>query len=444
MSRYEWIKSIESSARTYAATFQQVFESGRGLRVFDETGNEKLDCLCCAGALPLGHNNTEVRDAVIDFLLTDHVQQALDLSTPAKFDFLKQLFAVLPPEFAKSARIQFCSPSGSDAVEAALKLVRYATGRQTVIAFHGAYHGMTGGALAAMGNLLPKSGSTVFGAGIHFAPYPYRFRCPFGGDGSETDLLSLNYLKNVLTDPESGVPKPACVIVEVIQGEGGCVPASDEWLRGLRSLTRELDIPLVIDEVQTGFGRTGHMFAFQSSGIVPDVLVLSKAIGGGYPLSVVLYHESLDKWPRGMHAGTFRGNQIAMVAGRVTMSIILRDGLEKHAANMGSLLANGLNDLKSRYSVIGDIRGRGLMQGIEIVAPQAQDRAAPPDGDLAGLLKQAAFRNGLIVETGGRHGAVIRMLPPLIITSADVGDILDRLESSLAQTLPVRRDYNAA
>src|SRR5262249_13536827 len=203
--------------------------------------------------------------------------------------------------------------------------------------FHGAYHGMTSGALAAMGNLGPKA--ALHGAsGIHFAPFPYRFRCPFGSDGEDTDRLSIQYLANLLSDPESGIPRPAAVIVEVVQGEGGCIPVSDAWLRQLRQLTRDHDIPLVIDEVQTGFGRTGTMFAFERAGIVPDVLVLSKAVGGGFPLAVIVYDEALDRWPRGMHAGTFRGNQIAMVAGTVTMEILRRDRLGQHPPGLRSVL----------------------------------------------------------------------------------------------------------
>jgi diaminobutyrate-2-oxoglutarate transaminase len=302
LHRYTFLKRLESNARTYASTFERVFESGRGVRLTDSKGHEILDCLACAGALPLGHNHPEVLDAVRDFIFSGHVQQVLDLTTPAKFEFVQELFSLLPQEFAAQAKIQFCSPSGSDAVEAAMKLTRFATQRQPIIAFHGAYHGMTSGALGAMGNLLPKSSIGLSASGVHFAPYPYRFRCPFGSDGSETDRLSLNYLHTMLSDPESGIPKPAAVIVEVVQGEGGCIPVSDEWLRSVRDMTRDYQIPLVIDEVQTGFGRTGHMFAFQRAGIIPDVLVLSKAIGGGYPLAAVVYNEALDAWPRGMQA----------------------------------------------------------------------------------------------------------------------------------------------
>lgn len=442
MHRYEALKRVESGARTYAASFERVFEFGRGAWMRDSGGREILDCLACAGALPLGHNHPEVMEAVVDFIGSGHVQQVLDLATPAKYEFVDELFSLLPAEFARDARIQFCSPSGSDAVEAALKLARYATQRQTIVAFHGAYHGMTGGVLGAMGNLRVKSGSTA-SPGVHFAPYPYRYRCPFGTDGAQTDEMSLNYLQTILSDPESGVATPAAVIVEVVQGEGGAIPASDEWLRSVRAITRERQIPLVIDEVQTGFGRTGAMFAFEHAGITPDILVVSKAVGGGFPLAAVLYRKELDVWPRGMHAGTFRGNQIAMVAGRKTMQIIVRDGLHERAGRLGERLMAGLREVAGRFPVLGDVRGRGLMVGVEVIKPLGSGRPGPQDGELAGKIKAAAFENGLLLETGGRHGAVLRMLPPLIITEADVDLIVARFEAAVTQALAARGECHA-
>ncbi|HVY40615.1 MAG TPA: diaminobutyrate--2-oxoglutarate transaminase family protein [Polyangia bacterium] len=435
VNRYAFLERVESNARTYAASFRQVFESGSGVRIRDSRGREFIDCLACAGALPLGHNHPEVQEAVLRFISSGHLQQALDLATPAKFDFVQELFLLLPPQLREVAKIQFCGPSGSDAIEAAIKLTRFATGRQPLIAFRGAYHGMTSGALAAMGNVMPKQGIGLSGNAVHFAPYPDRLHCPFGSDGTQTDELSLGYLRTLLTDPESGIPKPAAIIVEVVQGEGGCIPVSTAWLRGVRDLTAEHDVPLVVDEVQTGLGRTGRIFAFEHAGIVPDVLVLSKAFGGGYPLSVVVYHRRLDRWQRGMHAGTFRGNQIAMVAGRATMSIVRRDRLDQHAGRLGELLSRGLEQIARRSPVIADVRGRGLMLGVEVGAGGRGEQLGPADGELARRIKKAAFDSGLLLETGGRFGAVLRFLPPLIVNETDVGAILDRFEAALAEAM---------
>ncbi|MDU9029576.1 diaminobutyrate--2-oxoglutarate transaminase family protein [Pseudomonas mediterranea] len=438
MEALSYLENIESNARTYAQTFQRLFVSGKGMRIKDASGQEFLDCLSNAGTLALGHNPPEVRDAVMAFLAGDHLQQALDLATPAKHAFVQELFSMLPANMRETSKILFCGPSGSDAVEAAIKLARHYTRRSPLMAFHGGYHGMTAGALSAMGNLSPKSAEGLIAQGTHFLPFPYRFRCPFGTDGEHTDQLSIDYIRTVLSDPEGGVAKPAAVIVEVVQGEGGCIPASANWLRTLREITLEQDILLIVDEVQTGLGRTGNTFAIEHAGIVPDILVLSKAIGGGYPLSVIVYARHLDTWGRGMHAGTFRGNQIAMVAGAATMRQIRKDHLVANAARMGKRLESGLQQIAQRFSFIGDIRGRGLMIGVEITQPTTIQRAGQADGALAQAIKLKCFDNGLMIETGGRHGAVLRFLPPLTITEGEVDMVLDRFEQSLGKVVEAR------
>ncbi|WP_425394810.1 diaminobutyrate--2-oxoglutarate transaminase family protein [Burkholderia arboris] len=431
MEQLDYLKHVESNARTYATSFPRLFTHAEGIRMRDSDGQEYIDCLSNAGTLALGHNHPEVNEAVMRFLSSGQLQQALDLATPAKHAFVEQLFSMLPNAIADTGKIQFCSPSGADGVEAAIKLTRHHTGRPTIMAFHGAYHGMTAGALAASGSLTPKSAGSN-GRDVHFLPYPYAFRCPFGTDGSATDQLSINYIRTVLSDPESGITKPAAVIVEVVQGEGGCIPASDAWLIELRELTLRHEIPLIVDEVQTGLGRTGALFAVEHSGIRPDVLVLSKAFGGGYPLSVVVYDQRLDTWPPGSHAGTFRGNQIAMVAGLSTMRIVERDGLSAHADTVGKLLVAGLERIAERFPSLGQVRGRGLMIGVEVVLPGRDGRTGPPHATLAKAIKLHCLRNGLVIETGGRHGAVLRFLPPLIVSEADIHEILNRFEQAVA------------
>ncbi|NWA25193.1 diaminobutyrate--2-oxoglutarate transaminase family protein [Pseudomonas gingeri] len=436
MEELSSLKKLESNARTYAATFQRLFVSGKGMRVKDANGQEYLDCLSNAGTLALGHNPAVVRDAVIEFLNSDHLQQALDLATPAKHAFVQELFATLPAGMRDNSKILFCGPSGSDAIEAAIKLARHYTQRSPLMAFHGGYHGMTAGALSAMGNLNPKAG--LVAQGTHFLPFPYRFRCPFGTDGEHTDRLSIDYIRTVLCDPESGVSKPAAVVVEVVQGEGGCIAASAEWLRALREITREQGILLIIDEVQTGLGRTGSLFAIEHSGITPDILVLSKAIGGGYPMSVIIYAEHLDTWGPGMHAGTFRGNQVAMVAGAATMRYIKEHDLVGNAARRGEQLQSGLEDIARHFPFIGDVRGRGLMLGVEIVKPGSASRPGLGDGARARAIKLECFDNGMMIETGGRHSAVLRFLPPLNITESEVGTVLDRFEQALKSSSAAR------
>lgn len=432
MQELSYLKKVESNARTYAATFQRLFVSGKGTRLKDDQGQEYLDCLANAGTLALGHNPEVVREAVLRFLDSDQLQQGLDLATPAKHEFVQALFSTLPAAMRDHSKILFCGPSGSDAVEAAIKLARHYTQRSTLMAFHGGYHGMTAGALSAMGNLKPKMHAGVVNPGTHFLPFPYTLRCPFGTDGEHTEQLCLEYIRTVLTDPEGGVQKPAAVLVEVVQGEGGCIPASANWLRELREITRREEILLIVDEVQTGLGRTGSTFAIEHAGVIPDILVLSKAIGGGYPLSVIVFAEHLDTWGAGMHAGTFRGNQIAMVAGAATIRHVQANNLAAAAQARGEALGRGLKEIAQRYPALVEVRGRGLMLGVEVAHPRQHGRTGLGNAQLARAIKLNCFENGLIIETGGRHSAVLRFLPALTISEADVGMVLERFEDAVA------------
>lgn len=439
--RYLYIKSRESNARTYANGIDRVLERGVLTRVYDTEGREYLDCLACAGTLALGHNHPYVMERVRDFLDSRQLQQGLDISTPAKYAFMRVLFGLLPADFSENARIQFCGPTGSDVIEAAIKLFKIATGRRTIMAFHGGYHGMTAGALAITGNLYAKQQFASSLPDVHFLPYPYAYRCPFGLSENSIEV-SLSYVERLLSDPESGITKPAAVIVEAIQGEGGVIPAPARWLQGLRAITLAHDIPLVIDEVQTGFARTGNTFAFEYAGIVPDAVCLSKAIGGGYPMSVLLYHKCYDVWPPGAHAGTFRGNQIAMAAGTATMEFIQRENLVEQSRAKGLVLEKYLRAIANEFPQVGDVRGRGLMWGLEIVDPHAQPDALgslPANGMLAKLIKKECLNHGLIIETGGRHGAVLRLLPPLIISEGEISELIEKLRQAIGSALSISR-----
>ena len=439
--RVRWAER-ESNARTYARGIDRVITRGELARVYDSAGREYLDCLACAGALPLGHNHPFIQERVAAWLDSREVQQALDIATPARLAFIEALYSVLPAGFVEHAKVQFCGPTGSDAVEAALKLFKTATGRRCVLAFRGAYHGMTMGSLGLMGNLAPKVAVSGYPAEIQFLPFPYTYRSPFGADAAETERLSLAYIESLLSDPESGVGRPAMLVVEPIQGEGGCIPASAEWLRGLREITARHDVPLVMDEVQTGFGRSGDMFAHEYAGITPDAIIMSKAVGGGYPLALVAYHEKYDHWSPGAHAGTFRGNQIALISGAAALEYLRRPGVLEAVRSVGQRLRQRLQALQQRFSCIGEVRGRGLMLGVELIDPDGVRTALghlPANGTLARALKRACLEHGLIIESGGRHGAVIRFLPPLIITAADADAIVQRFETALASLWPATR-----
>jgi len=425
-------EAVESQARSYPRSLPVTVSKAQGIHLIDSRGQSYIDCLACAGALPLGHNHPEVNTAVMDYLQSGGPLQALDLMTPAKSAFIDALFGVLPAHWREGYRIQFCGPGGADAVEAATKLLGYATGRERLLAFQGAYHGMSQFALGLTGRLSVRDRLPGPGVPVQFLPYPGFFRSAFGRTEDEVVERSYQCIHDLLHDPLSGVARPAGMILELIQGEGGVNVAPAPWLRRIRELTHELGIPLVVDEIQTGFGRTGDFFAFEHAGIEPDVLVLSKALGGSFPLSVIVYRKELDVWPPGAHAGTFRGNQIAMVAGAKTIEILVRDGLCDHVRHVGALLRQGLEELRRQFAFVGDVRGRGLMLGVEVVSPQERDehRDPTPAPALAYLLRQALLSRGLIVECGGRHGCVLRFLPPLILIEKDVEQILRILRAA--------------
>jgi diaminobutyrate-2-oxoglutarate transaminase len=416
----------ESNARSYPRRIPIAIKHAEGLTVTDVEGKTYLDCLAGAGSLALGHNHPVVIEAIQEVLVNKMPLHTLDLMTPLKDELIDELFQFLPTSFAKKAKIQFCGPAGTDAVEAALKLVKTATGKRSVLSFQGAYHGMTHGALGLMGNVKPKESITGLMSDVQFLPYPYAYRCPFGLGGERGVETNLYYIERLLSDPESGIPSPAGLIMEPIQGEGGVIPAPDQWVQGIRKLTQQHQIPLIIDEIQTGIGRTGKRFAFEHAGVLPDVLILSKALGGSLPLSVIVYHEELDQWKPGAHAGTFRGNQLAMAAGIATLRFIREQHLEEHAVKMGERLLHHLRQLQQEVPALGDVRGRGLMIGVEIVnhlLPADHLGSYPANGELARQIQSACLERGLILELGGRHGSVVRFLPPLIVTEEQIDQI---------------------
>jgi diaminobutyrate-2-oxoglutarate transaminase len=418
----------ESNARSYPRRIPIAISEAEGIYVKDVENKTYIDCLAGAGTLALGHNHPVVIEAMENVIRGKRPLHTLDLTTPMKEEFVEELFDALPASFAENAKIQFCGPSGSDAIEAAMKLVKTATGRGGMLSFQGGYHGMTNGSLSLMGNLGPKTKIPNLMSDVHFLPYPYAYRCPFGIGGEEGAAVGSTFIERTLNDPESGIVKPAGMVMEVVQGEGGAIPAPDEWVKQVRRITSEQQIPLIVDEVQTGFGRTGKMFAFEHAGITPDAVVLSKAIGGTLPLAVIVYHKDLDQWEPGAHSGTFRGNQLAIAAGTATMKFIKREKLDEQAALLGDFLMLRLKEMKQDVQSIGDVRGLGLMVGAEIVdktAPADALGSYPANPQLAKKIQQECFKRGLILELGGRYGSTVRFLPPLIITKEQLEMVCD-------------------
>ena len=428
---------MESNVRSYPRKLPLAIAKALGCWITDVEGTEYLDCLAGAGTLALGHNHPAVIQSIQDTIASGLPLHTLDLTTPLKDAFTEALLEQLPGGKAGYC-LQFCGPSGADGTEAAIKLAKTYTGRSSVISFSGGYHGMTHGALAMTGNLSAKNAVNGLMPGVQFMPYPHEYRCPLGvGGEAGVDALTY-YFENFIEDVESGVTKPAAVILEAIQGEGGVVTAPIKWLKKIREVTEKNNIVLILDEVQSGFARSGKMFAFEHAGIEPDVIVMSKAVGGSLPLAVLGIKRKFDAWQPAGHTGTFRGNQLAMGTGLATIRTIKEQNLAENAQQRGDFLQAELKKLAVEFPCIGNVRGRGLMIGVEMVDERQQTDhlgAYPADSQLAAAIQTACFDNKLLLEKGGRNGTVIRLLCPLIITQAECEEVIVRFKKAIAEAL---------
>ncbi|MEV7598160.1 diaminobutyrate--2-oxoglutarate transaminase family protein [Kitasatospora sp. NPDC089797] len=404
----------ESNARSYPRRLPIAIEQASGSLVRDMDGNVFIDFLAGAGVLSLGHNHPELVAAVTAQL--DVLTHGLDFPTPVREEFVEAQLSMLPASMRSRMKVHFCGPTGANAVDAALKLCKTATGRGDIISFQGGFHGSTHAAMALTGLISQKRPVPNGVPGIHFFPYSYCTRCPVGLTPDSCSTNCVSYLERALTDTNGGVPLPAAVVMEMIQGEGGIIPATADFARRVRTLTRELGIPLVVDEVQTGCGRTGTWFAFEEYGIEPDVIIASKALSGiGAPVALIMYDAALDTWAPGAHTGTFRGNQLAFAAGVEAVRIIQRDDVLGNVIRRGEQISDRLKPLLDDPWV-AEVRGRGLIWGVEFADP-ADHR---PAGRLASAVQREALRGGLIVEVGGRDDDVVRLMPPLNVTEATV------------------------
>lgn len=408
-------QQMESKVRSYSRSFPVVFHRASGSYLFDESGREYLDFLAGAGSLNYGHNNPVLKKALLDYIEQDGIAHGLDMHTRAKAHFLSRLQQLILVPRQLQYRAQFTGPTGANAVEAALKIARKVKGRSKVIAFTNGFHGVTLGAVAATGNQHHRGG-----AGIELHNIE---RMPFCGyHGSDADTLKM--MDKLLSDPSSGVDIPAAVIVEAVQGEGGLNVAGDTWLMGLQKLCRKHDMLLIVDDIQAGCGRTGSFFSFESSGIRPDIITLSKSLSGfGLPLSLVLLSPELDVWQPGEHNGTFRGNNHAFVTAAAALEHYWSDThFAQDIHRKAALVQKHFSAIVKAYSPAAlRIKGRGLMQGIECI-----------NGEVAEAICREAFAQGLVVETSGNQGQVVKCFCPLTISDADLQKGLDILQSSFA------------
>ncbi|MFC5286420.1 diaminobutyrate--2-oxoglutarate transaminase [Actinokineospora guangxiensis] len=407
-------EDLESEVRTYCRKFPVVFHRAVGADLFSEDGRRYIDFFCGAGSLNYGHNNATIKAKVQEYLAADGIMHGLDMHTAAKREFLRTVNDVVLRPRGLDYKIQFCGPTGTDAVEAALKVARKATGRRGIFAFTGAYHGMSRGSLAATGSLRARRAGGVGPGEVTFIPFE---------DGPAGAFDSIGLIERYLNDPSSGVEKPAAVIVEPMQMEGGVYPASREWLRALREVTEKHGVLLIVDEIQSGCGRTGRFFCFEHAGIVPDVVTLSKSLGGiGLPVSLTLFKRGLDVWEPGEHTGTFRGNQLGFVAATAAIELWQSTKFRTDLAVASRRLERFRTELAQTHPEIVT-RGRGMALGLDLGAAGGAERAD--------RVQRYAFEHGLIVELCGRDDEVIKLLPPVNIDIARLDRGVDILRAAL-------------
>lgn len=411
----EIFSSLESEVRTYSRAFPTVFARATGSELFDEEGRRYLDFFSGAGTLNYGHNNPRFKRRLIEYLQADGITHSLDMATAAKRDFLKRFQRTILEPRGLRYKVQFVGPTGTNAIEAALKLARKVTKRTNIVFFTNAYHGMTLASLAVTGNSSKRGGSGV--PLTNATPMPY--------DGYLSGLDSLRYLEAVLDDPSSGLDKPAAILLETIQAEGGVNVASAEWLQRLSTLARRHGILLIADDVQVGCGRTGTFFSFEQAGIEPDLVCLSKSISGfGLPMALVLLKPELDQWKPGEHNGTFRGLNLAFVTAAEALSYWENDELTRDVLRKSELARRGLEEIAASYPELNaQVRGRGLILGLDLRKDGLADKVATE-----------AFRRGLLIEAVGPRDNVLKLLPPLVITEAEIREGIGILEGALAET----------
>ena len=389
-------ENSESRVRGYVRSFPVIFKSAKGAYMVDEMDKTYVDFFAGAGTLNYGHNNERITQAMIEYLQSDGILHGLDMATIAKQKFMQKFYDTILDPRNLEYKMQFTGPTGTNAVETALKLARMVKGRSNIVAFTNGYHGLTMGALAVTGNNFYRDEAYISRSNVSFLPY----------DGyMGPDFNTLDLFRKLLIDNSSGLDLPAAVILETIQAEGGVNIASSNWLKGLAELCREFDILLIIDDIQVGNGRTGDFFSFEESGIKPDMITLSKAIGAGLPLALLLMRPDLDQWKPGEHTGTFRGNNLAFIASHQALHYWDNPELSEAVKYKGAVMEKELLEIAKKYPELNaEVRGRGMIWGLEI-----------PERGLCSRISETCFENGLVIELAGADDQVVKFLPPLII-----------------------------
>lgn len=422
-------EELESEVRSYARNFPRILKRAQGEFIYDEDENEYIDFLSGAGALNYGHNHPVMRTKLIEYIESGGITHSLDLYTEAKRDFMETFREKILRPRDYDYTLMFTGPTGTNAVEASLKMARKLTGRSHILSFTNGWHGQTLGSLSVTANSHHRNGAGIALTGAHRVPYD-------GYLGDQVDTVE--YIDKILSDSSSGVDLPAAAIVETIQGEGGINYCSMEWLKRLAAVCKKHDVLLIIDDIQAGCGRSGRFFSFEEAGIKPDIITLSKSLSGyGLPFAMVMFKPELDRWSPGEHNGTFRGNNHAFVTAKAAIDTYWTDdSFEKSIRKKGEYIAKRLDGIVDKY---GDnnfsVKGRGMFQGINCV-----------NSEIASMITRTAFKHGLIIETSGTDDQIIKLLCPLIISMETLTKGIDIIEASIKEVcaeinVPKESDY---
>lgn len=420
---------FETNARTYTKIFRFAIDEAKGATVKDVDNNVFIDWFAGVAVMNMGHNHPAVRMALLDQI--EKIVHVPEIPTEIRIKFLEILLSVLPGNLKNNAKVLFTT-TGADACETAVSLARYITGRKTIVAFGGAYHGISGGISATTGNYHYREFGGFRYENVHHLPYPYEYRFPLKvkEDISKIIVDNLEYL---IKDPYAGTGPIGGVLVEPIQGEGGYVVPPDDFLPMLREVTEKYSIPLIVDEVQTGVGRTGKIWASEHYGITPDIMCISKGIGNGIPVSMVAFRKEFDeKLPQGFRLGTYRGNPLGLAAGNAVLNILKDGDILRRVDNKGKYILKRFMEIEEKSKVIGDVRGKGYMIGVEIVKDK---RTKEPWPEMANSIKEEMFRNGVLMHTCGHYSNVLRYMAPLIIEDDLIDKGIEIFESSLRKAM---------
>jgi 4-aminobutyrate aminotransferase len=416
---------------SYTRSYPFVMERGYGAMVEDVDGNVFLDCAAGIAVNATGHAHPDVVKAISEQAQKFLHMSGTDFYYEPQVRLAEELAAVVPIDGGVRT---FFGNSGTEAIEACLKLARYATGRQYFISFLGGFHGRTMGSLALTASkALQRKGFGPMMPGVYHAPFPDCYRCPVGKNADDCAAECLDYLEHQILVHLVSPDEVAAIVVEPIQGEGGYVVAPDHFLQRLRELTKAHGMLLIVDEVQSGMGRTGQMFAIERSGVKPDIIAIAKGIASGMPLGVAVARSSIMAWPPGAHASTFGGNPVSCAAALATLKL-LRESIVKNAASVGPYLMDHLRALMDKHPLIGDVRGRGLMIGVELVRDRKTKERAIEERD---AVVTAAFNRGLLLLGAGKNS--IRFSPPLVLTKEQADVAVKIFDEALTEVEGRRR-----